>query len=362
MTEIPENVVYNCDFMKNRLPDHCADLIIADPPYFQYKGDFDFVWPTFDDYLNDVRRWGEECRRLLKDNGTLIWWGSDNRIAYTQVILDTMFQFLNSCTWDKSNGWGKVQNAEISRKFIPNAERFILYESRPEIREGEARKILRVFEYEQGMCRTRCMKPLVDYMISEMERAGFTPKHVNDALHTYMAGHWFTRGSQWELPTRENYERLRNLFNGDRPNSEYLCRDYEELRKDYEELRKDYEELRKDYEELRKDYEELRKDYEELRRPFNLPERSTDVLQFPQDSGASKRYGHDTVKGDAITSYLIQVTTRPGALVVVPFAGSGTECAMAAKLGRRFVGYEIDPKHARTAARRTEKFIQTTLL
>lgn len=341
MTEIPENVVYNCDFMKNRLPDHCADLIIADPPYFQYKGDFDFVWPTFDDYLNDVRRWGEECRRLLKDNGTLIWWGSDNRIAYTQVILDTMFQFLNSCTWNKSNGWGKVQNAEISRKFIPNAERFILYESRPEIREGEARKILRVFEYEQGMCRTRCMKPLVDYMISEMERAGFTPKHVNDALHTYMAGHWFTRGAQWELPTRENYERLRNLFNGDRPNSEYLCRDYEELRKDYE---------------------ELRKDYEELRRPFNLPERSTDVLQFPQDSGASKRYGHDTVKGDAITSYLIQVTTRPGALVVVPFAGSGTECAMAAKLGRRFVGYEIDPKHARTVARRTEKFIQTTLL
>lgn len=114
MTEITENVIYNCDFMKNRLPDHCADLIIADPPYFRYKGDFDFVWPTFDDYLNDVRRWGEECRRLLKDNGTLIWWGSDNRIAYTQVILDTMFLFLNSCTWNKSNGWGKVQNAEIS--------------------------------------------------------------------------------------------------------------------------------------------------------------------------------------------------------------------------------------------------------
>ena len=208
MTEITENVVYNCDFMKNRLPDHCADLIIADPPYFRYKGDFDFVWPTFDDYLNDVRRWGEECRRLLKDNGTLIWWGSDNRIAYTQVILDTMFLFLNSCTWNKSNGWGKVQNAEISRKFIPNAERFILYESKPEIREGEARKILRVFEYEQGMCRTRCMKPLVDYMISEMERAGFTPKRVNDALHTCMAGHWFTRGSQWVCRP----ERIMNVF------------------------------------------------------------------------------------------------------------------------------------------------------
>lgn len=90
------NEIINCRFEENCLPDHCADLIIADPPYFQYKGDFDFVWPTFDDYLNNVRRWGEECRRLLKDNGTLIWWGSDKRIAYTQVILDTMFLFLKA--------------------------------------------------------------------------------------------------------------------------------------------------------------------------------------------------------------------------------------------------------------------------
>jgi site-specific DNA-methyltransferase (adenine-specific) len=120
--------------------------------------------------------------------------------------------------------------------------------------------------------------------------------------------------------------------------------------------------LRRDYEELRRDYEELRRDYEELRRPFNLPERSTDVLQFPQDSGASKHYGHDTVKGEAITSYLIQVTTRPGALVVVPFAGSGTECAMAAKLGRRFVGYEIDPKYAETSNKRVKKYLGTQML
>lgn len=336
------NEIINCRFEENCLPDHCADLIIADPPYFQYKGDFDFVWPTFDDYLNDVRRWGEECRRLLKDNGTLIWWGSDKKIAYSQVVLDKLFTFVNAGVWMRMNGVNSFFNKDIQHSFFPNFDRFLLYESKPEIREDEARKILRVFEYEQGMCRTRCMKPLVDYMISEMERAGFTPKRVNEALHTYMADrHWFTRGSQWELPTRENYERLRNLFNGDRPNSEYLCRDYEELRKDYE---------------------ELRRDYEELRRPFNLPERSTDVLQFPQDSGASKRYGHATVKGEAITSYLIQVTTRPGALVVVPFAGSGTECAMAAKLGRRFVGYEIDPKYAETSNKRVEKYLGTQML
>lgn len=127
------------------------------------------------------------------------------------------------------------------------------------------------------------MKPLADYLTSEMNRAGFTPNRVNEALHTCMAGHWFTRGSQWELPTRENYERLRSLFNGDRPDGEFL-----------------------------------RKDYEELRRPFNLPERSADVLA--QDSGASKRYGKSY-----LTSFLHQTTTDHAAyasdteLFLIPF-------------------------------------------
>ena len=35
------------NFLNNDLPDGCADLIVADPPYFEVKGDFDFQWPTF---------------------------------------------------------------------------------------------------------------------------------------------------------------------------------------------------------------------------------------------------------------------------------------------------------------------------
>jgi DNA modification methylase len=70
--------LYNCDFLNNDLPDKCATLIIADPPYFKVKGDFDFKWKTFDDYLKDVELWAIECKRLLADNGTLFWWGNSN--------------------------------------------------------------------------------------------------------------------------------------------------------------------------------------------------------------------------------------------------------------------------------------------
>ena len=68
------NKIHNINFLDNTLPDKCANLIIADPPYFEVKGDFDFIWKSFDDYLKDVEKWAKECKRLLADNGTLFWY------------------------------------------------------------------------------------------------------------------------------------------------------------------------------------------------------------------------------------------------------------------------------------------------
>lgn len=70
------NKVYHMNFLDNSLPDNCAQLIIADPPYFKTKGEFDFIWKSFDDYLQDVEKWVLECKRILADNGTLFWYGT----------------------------------------------------------------------------------------------------------------------------------------------------------------------------------------------------------------------------------------------------------------------------------------------
>ena len=102
MTEY-RNTIHLGDFMSNGLPDHCCDLIIADPPYYRVKGDFDQVWETFGDYLKDVERWAAELARLMSYNGTLVWFGSHRSIAYIQVILDRSFHLLNNCTILKKN-------------------------------------------------------------------------------------------------------------------------------------------------------------------------------------------------------------------------------------------------------------------
>ena len=42
---------------------------------------------------------------------------------------------------------------------------------------------------------------------------------------------------------------------------------------------------------------------------------------------------------------LIELTTKPDQIVLDPFAGSGSTLVAAKYLGRRYLGYEIDPKY-----------------
>lgn len=40
------NEIHLRSFNDNVLPDGCAQLIIADPPYFEVRGEFDFAWES----------------------------------------------------------------------------------------------------------------------------------------------------------------------------------------------------------------------------------------------------------------------------------------------------------------------------
>ena len=103
---------------------------------------------------------------------------------------------------------------------------------------------------------------------------------------------------------------------------------------------------------LRKEYEELRKEYEYQRRFFYNPQKFEEVFEFSQQSSISKDYEHETVKPEKLTRALILTCSRQNDLVVVPFAGSGTECAMSAKEGRNFIGFDIEQKHVDTSTKR----------
>jgi DNA modification methylase len=317
------NKVHHSDWMKNGLPDKSVNLIIADPPYFKVKGSFDFIWKSFDDYLSDVEQWAIECKRVLADNGTLYWYGDAKNIAYAQIIFDKHFNLLNSLVWENTNDH-KQQirfNTDL-RTFAPLTERLLMYSN-------------------ETYNLTQCVYLIRDYIRDEITKAKgkIVLKEVNEALGTATNGGGVASAclsldkAEPTMLTKEMYEKLQNW-----------CYPY----------------LRKEYEVLRKEYEVLRKEYEVLRRPFNNERFYGDVIRIPNYETAD--HEHETIKPEKLTRELILISSRPNNLILVPFAGSGTECAMAAKEKRNFIGFDTELDYVKMSNERCNTIISQPTL
>jgi len=316
------NKIHHLNFLDNSLPDKCANEIIADPPYFEVKGEFDYIWKSFNDYLKDVELWAKECKRILADNGTLFWWGHAKKIAYTQIILDKYFNLENSLVWQKTDSMQyQYYSPELARTYNTHNERCLMYSN--EVGQTGLEMIMEEF--------IKPNNPFAKYLQSEFKKANVTNKEIAKLFPSKTGGltgcvsNWLNGDN---VITEEQYLKVRNYLN-----NEYL---------------------RKEYEYLRKEYEYLRKEYEDQRRYFYNEYKYEEVLKTSQQSNKTKHYDHETKKSEIVTEMLILPTTKENDLIIVPFVGSGTECAMAKKHRRKYIGYEIEKKHINTATKRCQ--------
>lgn len=63
---------------------------------------------------------------------------------------------------------------------------------------------------------------------------------------------------------------------------------------------------------------------------------------------------HPAQKPVGLIRRLLEISTRPGDIVLVPFAGSGSECVAAKESGRGFLGFENDREYYDLAQRRLQ--------
>ncbi|MCC6678629.1 MAG: site-specific DNA-methyltransferase [Phycisphaerales bacterium] len=75
-----------------------------------------------------------------------------------------------------------------------------------------------------------------------------------------------------------------------------------------------------------------------------------DVWSIP--IGEHRRHGHPAAFPEKLCERPILAGCPPGGIVLDPFAGSGTTCVVAKRLGRRYLGFEASPKYAEQARRR----------
>ena len=313
------------------LPDNCVDLIVTDPPYHRVK---DLAWDrehksaaAFLDWLGGIAR---EWARVLRPNGSIYCFASPQMAARVECKIAEHVRPLNSIAWEKERDRGKhaASCKEALRAYFPNTERIIFAEhyGADNIAKGEAGYAAKCDEL-----RGFVFEPLRAYLDGERAGAGVSAGALHDAwcrergTKGHMVGHWFGR-SQWMLPTAANYEWLRAKLG---PTA-----------------------LRREYEALRREYEALRREYEALRRPFSVSAEVpyTDVWTFPTVARYPGK--HPCEKPEAMARHIVAASSRPDAVVLDTFAGSGVFAASAVALGRRALGGDMDPHWVAVASKR----------
>lgn len=304
----PTNIIYNedCEETMERLPDKSVELIIADPPYYKIKGEFDWKWKTFEEYLNWMEELAKEFKRILADNGSLFVYGHTKNASYVQVVYDKYFNLENNIRWQKRREglYGSSGSSQI-RCFPPCSETILFYSN----------EIVNI----NGLCVNNTR----DYLRSEIERARgkIVLKEVNEALGTATNGGGVASAmlsldkTEPAMITEENYNKLREWLNSG------------------------------------KDYEYLKKDYEDLRRTFNNLG-YLDVIYFDNEQTQNKDIEHETVKPVKLSKMLVATCSKENDLVYIPFVGSGTECVAVNELNRKYIGSEINPKYCELAEAR----------
>ena len=299
------------------MPDDSVDLIATDPPYFKVKPDWwDRQWSGVDSFIEWIGQLCEQWQRILRPNGSLYCFASPQMAARVECEIGRRFSIVNRITWAKPRFATKAEmfRKDDLRGFFTSSEAIIFAEhfNADNIAKGEAGYLRKCDEL-----RGFVFEPLRAYLDGERKRAGVDKADCNVALGLAcggggMASHYFGKTLQWALPTEEHYAAMRQLFNNG--SIKYL----------------------------RREYEELRREYEELRRPFYATPDApyTDVWDFPTVGHYKGK--HPCEKPLAMIEHIVTVSSRPGAVVLDCFAGSGVTGIAAVKHGRRFIGIEIE--------------------
>jgi site-specific DNA-methyltransferase (adenine-specific) len=157
-----------------------------------------------------------------------------------------------------------------------------------------------------------------------------TAKQVTEAIGAYGEVNHGGAVSNWlagaNIPTKAHYEAMRVFFNTRNGQTDHL----------------------------RREYEDLRREYEDLRRPFALKTHMLDseIWAFPTLPPSPDR--HPCEKPLPLLKHIVTVSSRPTALILDCFAGSGSTLDAARQLGRRWLGCDSDPVWVARARQRLE--------
>lgn len=315
----------DCLELLKDIPDGSVDMVLADLPY----GTTACKWDTC---IPFEPLW-EQYKRIIKSNGVIALFGSEPFSSSLRMSNIEWFKY--DWIWEKEQS-----SSGLTARIAPL----------------KLHEIVSVFyqTFSDTYDTTDYFSGLKDYMINEYEKAGLDSKSVYQLLGTYMASHYFTRKTQFSIPTESAYKRLQTTG--------FFSRPYSEIKAEYDAERQS---VNKDVNTYNPQIK-AGKPYKEHIAPDaqvhgggshkvkeNLGTRfPTSILTFKREKGL-----HPTQKPVALLEYLIRTYTNEGETVLDNVMGSGSTGVACVKTGRKFIGMELDPGYFETAKQRIERAV-----
>ena len=302
-----------------------AQLLHADPPYGMGK--------AADGVLNDniyrekldrfQMAWWTTFRPHIADTGSAYIWGNapDLWRLWHRGGLEASerFEFRNQIVWDKKAIAGMA--SPLLTQYPEASEHCLFFQFGSQFLGN-----ISADDYPEAWESVR--GPLA----AEADLAGIKQDDIKRVCGCGMYGHWFTR-SQFTLIPRKHYDALAAAYPG------RFVTPWSQIKAAWDRVK-----------------DIINGKLEEMRSYFdNGHEAMRDVWEFPRVVGA-ERHGHATPKPAAMMVRAIKSSCPPGAIVVEPFAGSGSTLIGAEMSGRRCFSIELDPAYVDVAVRRWEAF------
>lgn len=301
----------DCMELLKDIPSNSVDLVLVDPPYGTIKGmyfetggknygvegglDWDEVLP-----LDELFK---EYRRIVRLKGRVVIFNQGDFTWELMKMSDGRMKMRHKVMWKKPYFSNPLVVRNSPAKFTEDI--LVFTKEYPDSWEED--------------------KELKDYATDVVNYIGESGSSIHKEKGDQTLVHFFTKGYQFSLPTKENYRWLVKRY-GINKMENYLT--YEEMEK--------------------------KKEKTDYKTTYNIDKGkyNPDVLEYNKDRGNSY---HPTEKPVDLLSHLIRVYSNEGDLVLDNTMGSGSTGVAAKQEGRRFIGMELDEGFYNTAIKRIKE-------
>jgi site-specific DNA-methyltransferase (adenine-specific) len=318
----------------SEIPDEKINLVITSPPYYQQRDYGGFPneignEKKVDDYIKNLLKVFHECVRITRKDGSIIFNIGDKYINGSLLMVPYRFalealknepiKLINIITWVKLNPTPR----QYKRRLVSSTEPFFHF-VKSEGYYYDINSFMKVADIKSVLSK-RATNHLGKRYFDLIEISNLSPEEKKNA--------------------KEELEKtIQQVKEGKIAGFRMKIRGIHSMPFGGQEGGRKTQIIKKGFTIIKIHGDELKRD----------------VIECPVET--LKGIKHPAIYPEFIIQELIKLTTRFGDIVLDPFCGSGTTCIAAKKLGRRFIGIDINPRYCKYAEERIKTITQINTL